>query len=200
MALTLGRRDRGGKVKTGANQGVVLSWQVSAAVIRALRRSCGPKDLIFPITQDKYRKEWRLAAAELGLKAGPPHAIRHTGAAMFVAAGGDLEAARRRGRWQTTTALQRYTKTHVLVNALSRMSSEQIREGVSFWESPAAVIVAAIRASPCGSSGLAAAIIDELSAIDDASIEMASFDGGRVLTTGRPSTAGRARASRRTRA
>ena len=199
MALTLGRRDRGEKVKTGANQGVVLSWQVSAAVVRALRRSCGPKDLIFPITQDKYRKEWRLAAEELGLKVGPPHAIRHTGAATFVAAGGDLEAARRRGRWQTTTALQRYAKTHVLANALSRMSSEQIRGGVSFWAAPAASIIAAARASPRGSSGFAAELIHELRAVGDSSIEVATFDGGRALPTGRPSTAGCARASRRTR-
>ena len=64
---------------------------------------------------------------------GPPHAIRHSGAASFVAGGGCLEAARRKGRWQTAAALQRYTKTHVLVSQLAKMSAAQLREGEGFW-------------------------------------------------------------------
>jgi len=193
MALTLGRRDRGEKVKTGANQGVILSWPVTAAVVRVLAKSCGKQDLVFPITQDKYRKEWRSAASSLKLKVGPPHAIRHTGAACYVAAGGCLETARRKGRWQTTSALQRYTKTHVLVNALSQLSAEQIRRGLDFWANPAELIAEAIGGSPRASSELAKSLIAELKHVHTG-VSVPVFDGGgRVLTTGRASTEGRSR-------
>ena len=35
--------------------------------------------------------------------------------------GGDLEVARRRGRWAASSALQRYTKCHVLVEKSAEM-------------------------------------------------------------------------------
>ena len=61
LALTLGRRERGEKVKTGSNQGVVVTWEVTKAVLRAFKRGCAPRDLVFPISQDKYRKAWHQA-------------------------------------------------------------------------------------------------------------------------------------------
>ena len=199
LAFTLGRRERGEKVKTGANQGVVISWPVTAAVVRALMRGCSRRDLVFPVSQDKFRREWHKALEEEGLAGmGPPHAIRHAGAASFVAGGGCLEAARRKGRWQTTTALARYTKTHMLVSQLARMTDTQVRAGVGFWTAPAEALMAYIRESPAVETALARQLLEELQKATGHEVELPSFDGGRVLTTGRPSTAARARHRRKT--
>eukprot|EP00959_Pyramimonas_sp_CCMP1952_P144347 3021869-Pyramimonas_sp.AAC.1 len=64
---------------------------------------------------------------------GPPHGIRHAAAADFVAAGGGLEEARRRGRWKTPSALSRYTKVHTLIRRRSQLPSTTMETGRSFW-------------------------------------------------------------------
>ena len=45
-----------------------------------------------------------------------------------------LEEIRRRGRWVSQKSVQRYTKTHVLVERESIMSDEQLKRGKNLWE------------------------------------------------------------------
>ena len=87
--------------------------------------------------------------SDVGLeKMGPPHGMRHAAAARFVALNGDLEAARRRGRWATTSALQRYTKCHVLVEKLAELSGAQTKQGASFWRRPVQAVHDAVVTGP----------------------------------------------------
>ena len=111
---------------------------------------------------------------------------------------GCLEILRRMGRWQTTSALQRYTKTHMLISQLARMTDEQVQAGVDFWAAPAEALMAFIRESPAVGTPLARQLLEELPKAVGHGVELPSFDGGRVLTTGRPSTAARARHRRKT--
>ena len=129
--------------------------------------------------------------------AAPCHSA--LGAATFVAGGGCLEAARRKGRWQTTSALARYTKTHMLISQLAKMTDEQVRAGVGFWAAPAEALMMFIVESPAAQTPLAKQLLEELERVKGEPVEIPSFDGGRVLTTGRPSTAARARHGRKTR-
>ena len=184
-------------MKTGSNQGVVIAWDVTKAVLRAFSQGCIRDELIIPVSQDKYRKAWHRALQRSGLPCfGPPHALRHAGASAFIAAGGCLEAARRRGRWQTTSALQRYTKVHVLVEQQSRMTADQLQKGAAFWERPAEVLRAAILASPVADCALARALLEELRAAYGTQVPLLATKSAEALPAGRPSTAGRARGRR----
>ena len=200
VGLTLGRRERGEKVKTGANQGVVVTWQVTKAILRAIGKGAAARDLLFPLSQDKYRRAWRQAFERAGLADfGPPHSLRHAGAAAYIASGGSLEAARRKGRWQTTSALQRYTKVHVLIEQRSRLTPEQLERGRAFWRRPAQKIVEAICRSDVVLAPLAQDMVAELEAAKNDEVvlpQLESMADGGAEPTSRPSTAGRSRARR----
>ena len=79
---------------------------------------------------------------------GPPHSLRHSGAAEFVARGGPLESCRRRGRWSALSSVQRYTKTQVLVESRSRLDEHARARAEAFWKRPAAAWSAALAAGP----------------------------------------------------
>ena len=159
VRLTMGRRERGGKVKTGASQGVVVAWQVTEVNLRASCKGAVPLDPLFPISQDKYRKAWRMAFDRAGLEDfGPLHSLRRAGAAAYIVAGGSLEAARQKGRWQTTSALQRYTKLHVLIVQRSGLTSEQLERGRAFLQRSAQKVVVGF--PPMESMVLLAAALD----------------------------------------
>eukprot|EP00959_Pyramimonas_sp_CCMP1952_P217447 4547495-Pyramimonas_sp.AAC.1 len=85
---------------------------------------------------------------------GPPHGIRHAGAAHYVANNGDLEYARRRGRWDTALALQRYAKTRVLIRRRAELQQQQLLDGEPCWASPGKATAAATRSSPAAKSPL----------------------------------------------
>eukprot|EP00972_Heterocapsa_arctica_P095226 14044288-Heterocapsa_arctica.AAC.1 len=57
IALSLGLRERGGKVKTGSNQGVVLEIPWVREMVRALRSAASDGDEpLFPLTQQQFRR------------------------------------------------------------------------------------------------------------------------------------------------
>ena len=61
---------------------------------------------------------------------GPPHDLRHSGAARDIEqAVRSLEQVRRRGRWVTLESVQRYTKTWLLVKARAKISELQMKAG-----------------------------------------------------------------------
>ena len=66
---------------------------------------------------------------------GTPHRLRHSGPSHDVLHGRrTLEEIRRRGRWVSQKSVQRYTKTHVLVERESIMSDEQLKRGKNLWK------------------------------------------------------------------
>ena len=148
MALPLGDRSRGEKVKTGSGQGVELMTELAKGIMRCLIDGLAPDDCVFPITPDKYRREWNASLNRIGMQQfGPPHGLRHAGAAHFVAGGGGLEVARRRGRWNTSSALQRYTKSFILIARRSIMSDTNLLDGEEFWRAPGVAMAEALEKS-----------------------------------------------------
>ena len=198
VALLLGDRMRGEKVKTGSGQGVELETELAKAIMRCLTRDLGSDDLVFPITPDKYRRSWSAALSRIGYDDfGPPHAIRHTGAAHYVANGGDLETARRRGRWTTASALQRYTKTHVLVQRRAMMKEKDIHLGEKFWQAPGAAMAAALEKSKAARRPLAARLIVELEALSGDAVPLGVAGVTPRVEAGRPKTGAKALHRRR---
>ena len=173
---------------------------MTKAVLRALRQGLEPLDLLFPISQDQCRRSWRRAIERTCLADfGPPHSLRHAGAAAYIASGGSLEAARRKGRWQTTSALQRYTEVHVLIEQRSRLTPEQLERGRAFWRRPAQKIAEAIYRSDAVLAPLAQDMVAELEAAHNDEVvlpQLESMADGSAEPSSRPSTAGRSRSRR----
>ena len=65
-----------------------------AALLRAASLFAHEDELVFPITAAHFRMRWWQALTDLGIQhCGPPHNLRHSGAAEFVAAGHPLSRA-----------------------------------------------------------------------------------------------------------
>ena len=87
--------------------------RVTHAIWDVLTSNIEVDELVLLVSQGSFRKSWAKLLEELGLEhMGPQHGIRNAAAAGFVASGGGLEEAHRRGRWKTPAAFSRYTKVH----------------------------------------------------------------------------------------
>ena len=151
-ALLFGVRERGEKVKTGTNQGVIISDSLVAALTRVLHGATPKNETVFPLTSASFRATWWRALRMMNLEwCGPPHNLRHSGAADYVAAGYGLEQCRRRGRWLSPNSVQRYTKLHFLVRHRARLSEDVRLSGELFWSNPAASFARALKRSPARS-------------------------------------------------
>ena len=133
IAIIMGVASRGERVKTGRNQGVIIDSEVLRAEWRALKKNTLPGDRVFSISPDVFRDQWRAMKRKLGLEwIGPPHDLRHSGAARDVEMGTrSLEQVRRRGRWRIIDSVQRYTKTWLLVRSRERMTNAQRASGLA---------------------------------------------------------------------
>ena len=147
VALMYGVKSRGETSKTGQGQGLIVACPAVAAVLQAMSAAAGDQS-VFPMAVSTFRRLWWEAVRVLGLRAGPPHSLRHSGAAEFVGRGGSLEACRRRGRWQALSSVQRYTKMQVLVQSRGELTAEQRKAGEDFWKHPARAWRQALEAGP----------------------------------------------------
>ena len=180
VALLFGVRERGQKVKTGSNQGVLVRWPITRALLQVLLRPLEPDARIFPLSQAGFRAAWWRALRSLELEfCGPPHNLRHSGAANFVAAGGSLEQARRRGRWQAASSVQRYTKLHWLVRNRAKLPDQVLLKGSRFLDDPEAGMAKAIRAGPAAQTDLGKAMVR---ALTSTRTRMQTADLGNSLT------------------
>ena len=190
VAITLGNRARGEKVKTGSGQGVHIEFVLTKAILKEMVKGLSADEQVFPLTTDKFRRQWNRALEMLDLAhMGPPHGIRHAGAAHYVANNGDLEYARRRGRWNTASALQRYTKTHVLIRRRSELQRQQLLDGESFWAHPGKAMAAAIRTSPAASSQFALRLVNTLGQLKGDAVDLGVVSSHAMRPeVGRPSS------------
>ena len=91
----------------------------SAYVYDILRRRCEgqpPQSKVFPISAETYRRWWQAAARTTGVadQIGPPYSARHAGASRDLTEGRrTFDELKRRGRWRTDKAVQRYARPHV---------------------------------------------------------------------------------------
>ena len=163
VALLFGVRERGQKVKTGSNQGVLVRWPITRGLLRVLLQHLEPDARVIPMSQGGFRAAWWRALKALDLDfCGPPHNLRHTGAANYVAAGGSLEQARRRGRWQAASSAHRYTKLHWLVRNRARLPGPVLQDGSRFLAAPETSMIQAIRAGPAAQTDLGKAMVKVL--------------------------------------
>ena len=101
--------------------------------------------------------------------------MRHAAAARFVAWNGDLEAARRRGRWASSSALQKYTKCHVLVEKMSELSGAQTKQGNSFWRRPMQAVYDGIVAGPGAGTPLGKELLKTLTSCREKEVPVRMF-------------------------
>ena len=135
IAFTMGVALRGERVKTGHNQGVIIDSPVLTKEWREYLQKVAPHEKIFPITQQDFYRAWEELKKELGLPIGPPHDLRHSGAARDIASQRrTLEEVRRRGRWRSMDSVARYTKTFLLVAARTKVPRWIMQEGARLAE------------------------------------------------------------------
>jgi hypothetical protein len=136
---------------------VVLTDQTVKDMLRAITAKLASDEKVFPLSAENFRKTWWRVLRELDLEfCGPPHNLRHAGAAVFVEQGGELEECRRRGRWLQLSSVQRYTKTHWLVRHRAKVNDKVASLGARFWASPRKVLKQVMSSTPLGQKLLAA--------------------------------------------
>ena len=110
---------------------MVIDSDALAAEWRARRHQATPGKRIFPFSQQSFYAAWNQAKNDLALTwIGPPHDLRHFGAARDVEEQArDLEQVRRRGRWRSMDSVRRYTKTWLLVRQRERLTQQQRHTG-----------------------------------------------------------------------
>ena len=131
-AIRLGAQERGERVKTGQEQGVLLDYPATRAMLQKRTQNLKAGDRVFPISQVAFRNYWYKATAELGVceLAGRPHNIRHTGPSFDVWAGyRDLREVQKRGRWRADASVTRYSKTHEYARSVSQVPPEILKAG-----------------------------------------------------------------------
>lgn len=141
IGIVLGVADRGEAVKTGANQGVVVTDPELIGWLRArvesLRRraGAGTDARVFNVKPQAYRKVFSAVCLELGLPRETPHILRHARATFLwvtrqVTTLNELKLA---GRWDSDNSVKRYTKPH-LVSAHESIAPLAVLElGELFW-------------------------------------------------------------------
>ena len=115
-ALNLGVAARGESSKTGREQGVLVEASYPFEILLRRCQGCEADERVFPISAELYRKWWHSASRALSCEhlAGPPHTARHTGASRDLAEHRrSFSQVKRRGRWKTDEAIQRYARPHV---------------------------------------------------------------------------------------
>ena len=139
VALTLGAGARGLATKTGSDQGVVIDGELLAWWTAELAKNLAPGAALVPLTQIQFRRHWWEGLMAIGLQQmGPPHSLRHSRPSHDVMTGQmTLEAARRRGRWQSLKSVQRYTKSHALIQKQAALDATQLEQGQHFWDNMA---------------------------------------------------------------
>ena len=78
-------------------------------------------------------------------------------------------------------SVQRYTKTHKLIEARSKLSTKQKQEGLSFFSDPVRVLkTAASQAPPSQEKRRFLESLRQVTARRDLTLSAGSFDGGQV--------------------
>ena len=140
VAVEFGVQRRGERCKTGHAQGCVLRTPYAKRVLRARCRGRAASQRVFLLSVDEYRRQWRAALEKLGFsegEVGPPHVLRHAGAAhLALREQWEMAAIKLRGRWDSDRSLKRYGKQHVVVRMLAALPSHVQKMGAEFLRDP----------------------------------------------------------------
>eukprot|EP00959_Pyramimonas_sp_CCMP1952_P441198 9236568-Pyramimonas_sp.AAC.1 len=100
--------------------------------------------------------------------------------------------ARKRGRWTMSSALQRYTKTQVLIQRRPLLQADQIDEGERSWHAPGMVMSKAPGKSRAADKPLTVSLIAALSQLSGDGLESGCAASRARPEVGRPRTGGKA--------
>ena len=144
IAFVMGVAERGERTKTGRNQGVILDSPTLATEWRARLAGRPRSEKVFNFTQQTFFAAWEDAKKKMHMTfLGPPHDLRHSGAARDVEKQTrTLEEVRRRGRWRAMDSVQRYTKTYLLVRQRARIPDEVMARGTELTKTRGCRILA----------------------------------------------------------
>ena len=128
MVFRLGVKERKERTNTGAHQGVRIDWPGTAAMLKRRTTARKADEKLFDITAASYRQAWWSAGEALkkrfpdeSFTIGPPHSVRHAGAARDSTCGyRSIWQIQRRGRWQSEKSVLRYAKTWAWTTARAR--------------------------------------------------------------------------------
>ena len=131
VSIRLGVAERNESTKTGMRQGVLIDWPDVADMLVTRKNQKSPKDKLFDITVDKYRKQLQRAARILNLDdLGPAHTVRHSGPSEDATTGyRSIWQIQRRGRWASEKSVLRYAKTHTLNEVRAKYPDELLEKG-----------------------------------------------------------------------
>ena len=132
MAIRLGVQERGERVKTGQEQGVLVDYPGTRDMLRSRVACLKGDEKICPISQTVFRNYWYRACAELKVSeiVGRPHNVRHTGPSYDVwMSYRSLKQVQKRGRWRVDTSVLRYAKTHEYARAVAKIPESLRKSG-----------------------------------------------------------------------
>lgn len=147
--LTSGDRLRGGEVKTGVQQGVVIKhwWVRELFLVLSSMKGCCRGPLVVPFPPSHLREVWSFAIVALAmLFLGPLHKLRHALPADDVEKKArTLEEIRRRGRWASLPSVQRYPKEYLRVRQRALMDQDLRARGEYLRDHPAVSVKAIMK-------------------------------------------------------
>lgn len=129
--VTLGDPARGEQVKTGTDQGVVFEDPGLVKIVKHIAPFGAPGEKVFKVKSETFRRKFkrRLRRRKMPDTDGP-HRLRHGSAANAIRRKTKtLEGIRRRGRWANIKNVQIYTREHLWLRNLSRMSPDDVDRG-----------------------------------------------------------------------
>lgn len=136
VALTLGDPERGGSVKGGTDQGVLVDRQLIRRILRRLKQKEPKHRKVFRMRMHRYRSKFKTRLQQNGQSPDDgPHRLRHSGAANDLRKKiRDLEALRKRGRWVDITSVNIYAREHLWVRSEERTPVLVLNHGRSLMD------------------------------------------------------------------
>jgi len=138
VSFMFGVRERGERVKTGSDQGVMIArpWLCAWVVDRYDRAGHAPTVHLFASMFEGVDTRFAEMQARLGAERRVPHDLWHGGASQMVLDGYALNLVQRRGRWESDKSLKRYTKTHVVIQLRAALPLDVRKLGKRFLADP----------------------------------------------------------------
>ena len=107
-----------------------MDFQRTHRLLRARMRRRKRKEKVFKVSKTRITALWAQSFKKYGLPHQPLHTLRHTGPSRDVYIGyRTLFDVKKRGRWRGKEGVERYSKVHVYVKALSHLNPSLLARG-----------------------------------------------------------------------
>ena len=105
------------------------------AILRARKRHRRGRDRAFRVTKSRMTALWHASFQKYKIPHQPMHSLRHTGPSRDVYVGyRTLAEVKKRGRWKGKEGVERYSKVHIYIKALSHLDPQLLARGQKLLE------------------------------------------------------------------